>query len=72
MVGLDELVLRDSPQMKERKYGLIIAILSSSTAEVPAKFAAYITGKQALPGFCRALTVAQLVVDFRARLFATG
>ena len=57
VVGLHELVLRAAPQMKERKHGRIIAILSSYTAEVPAKFAAYITGKQALMGFCRALAV---------------
>jgi len=57
VVGLHELVLRAAPQMRERRHGRIIAILSSSTAEVPSKFAAYIAGKQALFGFCRALAV---------------
>ncbi len=57
VVGLHELVRCAAPAMKERSFGRIIGILSSYTAEVPAKFAAYITGKQAMLGFCRALAV---------------
>jgi 3-oxoacyl-[acyl-carrier protein] reductase len=57
VVGFHELVRLAVPEMKERKFGRIIGILSSYTAEVPTKFAAYITGKQAMLGFCRALAV---------------
>lgn len=57
VVGLHELVRLSVPGMKERKFGRVIGILSSYTAEVPAKFLAYITGKQAMLGFCRALAV---------------
>ncbi len=57
VVGLHELARLAVPGMQERKYGRIIAILSSYIAEVPTKLAAYITGKQALYGFCRALAV---------------
>ena len=57
VVGLHELVRLAVPGMQERKFGRIIAILSSYIAEVPTKLAAYITGKQALHGLCRALAV---------------
>ena len=57
VIGFHELVRQAVPGMKERKFGRIIGILSSYTAEVPAKFAAYITGKQAMLGLCRALAV---------------
>ncbi|HUR92457.1 MAG TPA: SDR family oxidoreductase [Gemmatimonadaceae bacterium] len=57
VVGLHELVLLAAPQMRERKAGRIIALLSSFIAEVPPKFSAYITGKHALEGFCRSLAV---------------
>jgi NAD(P)-dependent dehydrogenase (short-subunit alcohol dehydrogenase family) len=43
--------------MKDRQFGRIVGILSSAISEVPTKMAAYITGKQALLGFCRALAV---------------
>jgi NAD(P)-dependent dehydrogenase (short-subunit alcohol dehydrogenase family) len=43
--------------MKERRSGRIIGVLTSALAEVPHKLAAYITGKQALYGLCRALAV---------------
>lgn len=57
VLGLHELVQRTLPQMKSRGQGRIIAILSSATAEVPPKYSAYIAGKEALHGFCRALAV---------------
>lgn len=57
VLGLHELVIRAAPQMKERKHGRIIAMLSSYTSEMPPKFSAYITGKHALMGFCRALAI---------------
>lgn len=55
VVGLHELVQAASPGMKERRFGRIVAISSSYTAEMPARLAAYTTGKYALLGFCRAL-----------------
>ena len=57
VVGLHELVRLSAAQMRERKFGRIISILSSYTSEVPAKFSAYITGKHALMGLSRALAV---------------
>lgn len=57
VIGLHELVLLAVPQMHERNYGRIIALLSSYLVEVPSKFSAYITGKQALEGLCRSLAV---------------
>jgi 3-oxoacyl-[acyl-carrier protein] reductase len=57
VIGFHELIRLAAPGMKERKFGRIVGILSSYTAEVPAKFAAYITGKNAMLGFCRALAV---------------
>jgi NAD(P)-dependent dehydrogenase (short-subunit alcohol dehydrogenase family) len=50
-------VSRAAPGMKERRYGRIVAVSSSATAEVPAKFAAYVTAKHALLGLCRAQAV---------------
>ncbi len=57
VVGLHALARRAVPGMKERQFGRIVGILSSAISEVPSKMAAYITGKQALLGFCRALAV---------------
>ena len=55
--GLHELVRLAAPQMKDRKYGKVIAILTSYITEVPVKYSAYIAGKQALAGYCRSLAV---------------
>jgi 3-oxoacyl-[acyl-carrier protein] reductase len=57
VVGLHALAQRAVPGMKARQFGRIVGILSSAIAEVPPKMSAYITGKQALLGFCRALAV---------------
>jgi 3-oxoacyl-[acyl-carrier protein] reductase len=57
VVGFHELVRLSVPEMKERRSGRIIGVLTSALAEVPQKLAAYITGKQALYGLCRALAV---------------
>jgi 3-oxoacyl-[acyl-carrier protein] reductase len=57
VVGLHALAQRAVPGMKERQFGRIVGILSSAIAEVPPKMSAYITGKQALLGYCRALAV---------------
>lgn len=54
VLGLHELVCRAAPGMKDRRYGRIVAISSSATAEVPPKLAAYVTAKHALVGLCRA------------------
>jgi 3-oxoacyl-[acyl-carrier protein] reductase len=54
VLGLHELVCRAAPGMKDRRYGRIVAISSSATAEVPPKLAAYVTAKHALLGLCRA------------------
>jgi 3-oxoacyl-[acyl-carrier protein] reductase len=55
VVGLHELARLSAAQMRDRKFGRIIAISSSYTAEVPLKLAAYITGKYALVGLCKVL-----------------
>ncbi len=57
VLGLHELVTHAAPGMKERRYGRIVALSSSATAEVPAKLAAYVTAKHALLGLCRAQAV---------------
>jgi 3-oxoacyl-[acyl-carrier protein] reductase len=57
VVGLHELVAAAAPAMQERRFGRIIAVLSSAIAEMPPKLGAYITGKYALYGLCRALAV---------------
>jgi 3-oxoacyl-[acyl-carrier protein] reductase len=57
VIGLHTIAQRAVPGMKERQFGRIVGILSSAIAEVPPKMSGYITGKQALLGFCRALAV---------------
>jgi 3-oxoacyl-[acyl-carrier protein] reductase len=57
VIGLHELVAAAAPAMQERRFGRIIAVLSSAIAEMPPKLAAYITGKYAVYGLCRALAV---------------
>lgn len=57
VVGLHAMAQRAVPGMKTRQFGRIVGVLSSAIAEVPPKMSAYITGKQALLGFCRALAV---------------
>lgn len=57
VIGLHELAAAAVPAMHERRFGRIIAVLSSAMAETPAKLGAYITGKYALYGLCRALAI---------------
>jgi 3-oxoacyl-[acyl-carrier protein] reductase len=57
VVGLHELVAAAAPGMHARKFGRIVAVLTSAMSEMPPKLAAYITGKYALHGLCRALAV---------------
>jgi 3-oxoacyl-[acyl-carrier protein] reductase len=57
VVGLHEMVVRAAPGMKERRFGRVIAVSSSATAEVPPKLAAYVTAKHALLGLCRAQAI---------------
>jgi 3-oxoacyl-[acyl-carrier protein] reductase len=57
VLGLHEMVVRATPGMKDRRYGRIVAVSSSATAEVPAKLAAYVTAKHALVGLCRAQAI---------------
>jgi 3-oxoacyl-[acyl-carrier protein] reductase len=45
------------PGMTERRYGRIVAILSSALSEVPARMTAYVAAKSGLLGLCRALAV---------------
>jgi 3-oxoacyl-[acyl-carrier protein] reductase len=57
VIGLHEIVSRAAPGMKERRFGRVVAVSSSATAEVPAKLSAYVTAKHALLGLCRAQAV---------------
>jgi 3-oxoacyl-[acyl-carrier protein] reductase len=57
VIGLHELARLAVPGMKERRYGRIVGVLSSAIAEVPARLSAYVAGKYALHGLCRALAV---------------
>jgi 3-oxoacyl-[acyl-carrier protein] reductase len=43
--------------MQERRFGRIIAVLSSAMAEMPPKLGAYIASKYALYGLCRSLAI---------------
>jgi 3-oxoacyl-[acyl-carrier protein] reductase len=57
VLGLHELVSAAVPGMQQRKFGRIIAVLTSAMAEMPPKLAAYVAGKYALYGLCRSLAV---------------
>lgn len=57
VVGLHGLVQAAAPGMQERKFGRVVAVLTSAMAEMPPKLAAYVAGKYALYGLCRALAV---------------
>ena len=57
VVGLHELARLALPAMKDRKFGHIIAVLSSAIAEVPPNLSAYTVGKAALLAFCQSLAV---------------
>lgn len=52
-----ELAQLTAPAMKERRFGRLVALLSSAMTEVPAKMAPYVTAKHAAFGLCRALAV---------------
>jgi 3-oxoacyl-[acyl-carrier protein] reductase len=57
VVGLHELTAAAAPGMQQRRFGRIIAVLTSAMAEMPPKLAAYLAGKYALFGLCRSLAV---------------
>jgi 3-oxoacyl-[acyl-carrier protein] reductase len=57
VVGLHELVVAAAPTMQERRFGRVIAVLSSAMSEMPPKLASYIAGKYALYALCRSLAI---------------
>jgi len=57
VVALHELARLAVPSMKERKFGHIVAVVSSAISEVPANLSAYTTGKAALLALCRSKAV---------------
>lgn len=57
VVALHELAQLALPAMKDRKFGRIVAVLSSAIAEVPPNLSAYTVGKAALLALCRSLAV---------------
>ena len=48
VIGLHQLVQGAAPGMQSRRFGRIIAVLTSAIAEVPPKLAAYVAAKHAL------------------------
>jgi 3-oxoacyl-[acyl-carrier protein] reductase len=57
VIGLHQLVQGAAPGMQARRFGRVIAVLTSAIAEVPPKLAAYVAAKHALYGLCRCLAV---------------
>jgi 3-oxoacyl-[acyl-carrier protein] reductase len=57
VAGFHELARLAFPSMKDRKFGRIVAVLSSAIAEAPPNLAAYTAGKAALLALCRSLAV---------------